>query len=88
MMSGKNGFAEGSVIISGLLVPVDWDERGNITETAVSTYFEEEYRIEMNVRGEALLPFLRQRVKVIGLVKIDKRGRKVVRVEDYEVIEE
>jgi hypothetical protein len=88
MMSGEKSPAEGSITIRGLLVPVDWDERGNITETAVSTYFEEEYLIERNARGEALLPFLRQKVRVVGIVEMDERGRKVVRVEEYEVIEE
>ena len=88
MMSEKNGPGAVSITIRGLLIPFDWDEKGNITEVAVSTYFEEEYLIEMNGRGEALLPFLRQKVKVIGLVRMDCRGRKVVRVEKYEVIEE
>jgi hypothetical protein len=88
MISGGKGPVGDSITIRGLLVPVDWDEKGNITKTAVSTYFEEEYVIEKSVSGEALLPFLHQKVKVIGLVRIDKRGRKVVRVEEYEVIEE
>jgi hypothetical protein len=88
MMDGEKSPVADSITIRGLLVPVDWDEKGNITETAVSTYFEEEYRIERNARGEALLPFLRQKVKVIGLVRMDDHGRKVVRVEEYEVIEE
>ena len=88
MISGKKAPVVDSVTIRGLLVPVDWDEKGNIIKTAVSTYFEEEYLIEKNVRGEALLPFLRQKVKVIGFVRMDERGRKVVRVEEYEVIEE
>ena len=88
MTSGDESSAKHSIVIRGLLVPVDWDERGNIIETAVSTYFEEEYLIERNARGEALLPFLRQKVKVIGLVRMNDRGRKVVRVEEYEVIED
>jgi hypothetical protein len=88
MMSGKNSSAEGSITIRGLLVPVDWDDKGNITETAVSTYLEEEYLVEKSARGEALLPFLRQKVKVIGLVRIDERGRKVIRVDEYEAVEE
>ena len=88
MVSGKKDPVEDFITIRGLLVPVDWDEKGNIIKTAVSTYFEEEYLIEKNVRGEALLPFLRQKVKVIGFVRMDDRGRKVVRVEEYEVIEE
>ena len=88
MISGKKVSVEDSITIRGLLVPIDWDEKGNITEIAVSTYFEEEYLIEKNVREEALLPLLRQKVKVIGLVRMDDRGRKVIRVEEYEVIEE
>ena len=88
MTSEDESPAKHSIVIRGLLVPVDWDERGNIIETAVSTYFEEEYLIERNARGEALLPFLRQKVKVVGLVSMDERGRNVMRVEDYEVIEE
>ena len=87
-MSVKNSPAEGSILIKGLLVPVEWDEEGNITETAVSTYLEEEYLVERNARGKALSPFLRQKVKVIGFVRMDDRSRKAVRVEAYEVIEE
>lgn len=88
MISGKKAPLENSITIRGLLVPVDWDEKGNITETAISTYFEEEYLIEKNARRDEMLPFLRQRVKVIGLVSMDARGRKAVRVEEYEVIED
>ena len=88
MISGEKAPVEDSFTIRGLLVPIDWDEKGNITEIAVSTYFEEEYLIEKSVREEALLPFLRQKVKVIGFVRMDARGRKVVRVEEYEVIED
>jgi hypothetical protein len=88
MISGEKAPLENSIIIRGLLVPVDWDEEGNITEIAVSTYFEEEYLIEKNAREEVLLPFLRQKVKVIGFVRMDERGRKIVRVEEYEVIED
>ena len=88
MISGEKAPVEDSITIRGLLVPVDWDERGNITETAVSTYFEEEYLIERNARGEALLPFLREKVKVVGLVRVDERGKKVLRVEEFEVIED
>ena len=88
MISGEKAPLENSIIIRGLLVPVDWDEEGNITEIAVSTYFEEEYLIEKNARGEEMLPFLRQKVKVIGLVRMNDSGRRVVRVEEFEVIEE
>jgi hypothetical protein len=87
-MSAKTSPAENPITITGLLVPVDWDEKGTITATAIATYFEEEYLIERNARGEALLSFLRQKVKVIGFVRINDRGRKVIRVEEYEIQEE
>jgi hypothetical protein len=54
MISGEKAPVEDSITIRGLLVPIDWDEKGNITEIAVSTYFEEEYLIQKNVREEAL----------------------------------
>ena len=76
------------VTIRGLLVPVDWDDKGNVTAAAISTHFEEEYLIEQNAWGEALLAFLRQRVKVSGWVVQNESGKKVIRVRNYEVFEE
>ncbi len=74
--------------IRGLLVPAEWDDKGNVTAAAVSTHFEEEYLIEQNAWGEALLAFLRQRVKVSGLVMQNESGKKVITVKNYEVFEE
>ena len=86
MLRAKYSDAEGFVTIRGLIVPSEWDEGGNITATAISTYFEEEYLIDQNPRGKELLAFLRQKVEVIGLVRTGDRGRKVITVEEYEVI--
>jgi hypothetical protein len=74
--------------IRGLVVPVGWDEKGNVTVTAISTNFEEEYLIDQNVWGEALLAFLRQRVKVSGFIIQNSNGKKVITVKHYEVLEE
>lgn len=75
-------------IIRGLVTPVAWDDKGNVLAAAISTYFEEEYLIEQNARGEALLAFLRQKVKVGGLVMENESGKKAIRVQNYEVFEE
>jgi hypothetical protein len=74
--------------VRGLVIPVDWDEKGNVTATAISTQLEEEYLVEQNAWGEALLAFLRQRVKVNGSVAVKEDGRKVITVKRYEVLEE
>ena len=72
----------------GLVVPVDWDDKGNVIATAISTHLEEEYLVDQDAWGEALLAFLRQRVKVSGSVAIKKDGKKVITVKKYEVLEE
>ena len=74
--------------IKGLIIPADWDERGSIVAATISTDFEEEYLIDQNVRGEELIAFLRQKVKVTGFVSEDELGKKVIAVEQYEVLEE
>ena len=74
--------------IRGLVIPVDWDDKGNVTATAISTHLEEEYLVDQDAWGEALLAFLRQRVKVSGSVALKKDGKKVITVKKYEVLED
>ena len=73
--------------VRGLVIPVDWDDKGNVTATAISTHLEEEYLVDQNAWGEALLAFLRQRVKVSGSVVLQEGGKKVITVKNYEVLD-
>jgi hypothetical protein len=84
----ENKDASSFTTVRGLVVPVDWDERGNVTATAISTHLEEDYLVDQNVWGEALLAYLRQRVKVSGSVLLKEDGKKVITVKKYEVLEE
>ena len=77
-----------TVTVRGLLVPIALDDKGNVTATAISTHLEEEYLVNQNAWGEALLAFLRQRVKVSGSVVLKEDGKKVITVTKYEVLEE
>jgi 5S rRNA maturation endonuclease (ribonuclease M5) len=43
------------VALQGIIILVDWDENGNVTAVAVSTYDEEEYLIDNQEKGEELL---------------------------------
>ena len=80
--------SNGLTTIKGLIIPVDWDDRGNIIAAAVSTYFEEEYLIDQNPWGEELLAFVRQRVKASGIVRDGNHGKKILTVKRYEILEE
>lgn len=84
----ENRDAGSLTTVRGLVIPVDWDDKGNVTATAISTHLEEEYLVDQDAWGEALLAFLRQRVKVSGSVAIKKDGKKVITVKKYEVLEE
>ena len=80
--------ATGLTTLRGLILPVDWDERGNIKSLAISTNSEEEYVVDENPLADELLAFTRLRVKVRGSVREDENGKKIITVEKYEVLED
>jgi len=80
--------SNGLTTIRGLILPSDWDDRGNVIATCITTYFEEEYFIDQNPRGEELLAFVRQRVKASGIVRDGNHGKKILTVKKYEILEE
>ena len=84
----ENKDARSLTTLRGLVVPVDWDDKGNVIATAISTHLEEEYLVDQNAWGEALLAFLRQRVKVSGSIIVKEDGKKVITVKKYELLEE
>ncbi|MFP3869791.1 MAG: hypothetical protein ACLFVT_02775 [Syntrophobacteria bacterium] len=74
------------ITIQGLVVPVEWDEGGRIIATAISTYLEEEYLIELDTCGQELSALLRQNVQVSGTVRQDDCGNKIITVRKYETV--
>ena len=59
--------------LKGILIPVDWNEKGEAVAIALSTYDEEQYLISNN-RLEELKRLIRQEVELSGEIKT--RGRK------------
>ena len=70
--------------IRGVVVPADWDEKGNVIATAVSTHQEEFYIIESSGKGEELKAFLRNEVEVRGQVKGQKEKR--INVQEFKCL--
>ena len=59
--------------ISGIVIPVAWNEKGDVISVAIVTYNEEKYLVENNVKGQQLFSLLRKRVVIDGgLVIRDK----------------
>jgi len=66
--------------IRGLVIPVDWDEDGNILNLAISTFDEDEYWIEIDKKIKQLMSIIRKEVEVTGLVgETDGRKRIIVK---------
>jgi hypothetical protein len=62
-----------TITIHGIIIPVAWNEEGDVISVAIATYNEEKYLVENNVKGQQLFSLLRKRVVIDGvLVTRDK----------------
>lgn len=69
-MGDKKGKADVNLItIKGIVIPVDWDEKGNVVGVAISTFNEDEYLVDRNEKGVELIRFLRLEVEIIGILR-------------------
>ncbi len=67
--------------LKGIIIPVDWDQKGNPISVAIATYTEEQYLVSNNSKGKELFDFIRERVEITGLVK-EIAGIKIIKVKD------
>jgi hypothetical protein len=82
--SWKMKKADKPITIKGLVIPVDWDEKGRVIAAAISTCDEDEYLIEKIYKGEELLGLLRREVEVRCVVR-ERENKKKVRVQEYSI---
>ena len=68
--------------IKGIIIPVEWDEKGNVVAVALSTHDEKEYMINRNSKGDELRALIREEVEVLGQVG-QKAGRRMITVQEY-----
>jgi len=74
-----------AVTIKGIVIPVDWDEKGTVLAAALSTHHEEEYVIHRDSKGKKLMTYMQQEVKVKGVVR-KSNNTKTITVNTYEVM--
>ena len=73
--------------ITGILIPQQWDDNGNVIGVSIQAFDESEYIIKTYKRGKKLLDFINQKVKVTGKVFEGEDGKLLVEVNRFEVIE-
>jgi hypothetical protein len=71
-----------TVILKGIVVPVDWDEAGNILSLAIATNTEEELRIRNDTNGKKLFNHLREQVEVLAEIS-DVAGEKILHILEF-----
>jgi len=70
-------------VISGIVMPNNWDETGRITGIALYTNNEEVYTLENNHLTEELMNFMHQNVKINGRIRQYPDGRQSIVAGSY-----
>jgi hypothetical protein len=70
------------VTIRGIVIPADWDEKGNVVAVAVSTYDEVECFIDNEEKGIEMKAFIREEVEVRGILRKEK-NRLIIKIKEY-----
>jgi hypothetical protein len=74
-----------SITLTGIVIPVDWNDDHEVIVTALATADEKEYRIGGNRKGRELLAYLQRQVEATGALGEDEEGRLVITVRRYTV---
>ena len=75
-----------SITLRGVVIPIDWDENGKVTATALATPNEDEYAIAVEKKGREFFSILQETVEIKGTCKT-VGDKKIVLVKDYKIIE-
>jgi len=68
--------------IAGVIIPADWDRQGNVTGVSISTFDEQEYLVQKQIKGAELIQHVRQDAEVVGWVEVEQ-GKKKITVKEY-----
>ena len=69
-------------MIRGVVIPMEWDEHGNVVSIAISSHDETEYLVDKGGRGYELLALVRKEVEVGGEIR-EEDHKKVIKVKKY-----
>jgi hypothetical protein len=76
------------VTIRGIVIPTDWDSRGEVLRVAILAPDEDQYDVADSRLGSRLLGALREEVEACVRVDQAHRGRQRVTILSFEVVDE
>lgn len=71
-------------MITGTVIPAEWDDDDNVTGVAIETEEGEQYQVEPNGKGEELLAFSGYEIEATGSVRERRDGAMIITVREYE----
>lgn len=70
------------ICVEGIIIPANWDNKGNVVDLVLAARDEEEYLIRDKEQVTRLKSFLRQEVKIKGILRT-KEGKKIIKVKKF-----
>ena len=71
----------------GIVIPVEWDEKGRPSAHAIASYDEEEYLIDIRTEtGKQLSGVDRQKIRATGTLGSRIKNRRLISITSYEVL--
>lgn len=70
------------IIIRGLVIPVEWDDAGNVVAVSIADFNEEKYYVTNNPSGKALLDFIEHEVTAVGTLDL-AGSKKYFNISDF-----
>jgi hypothetical protein len=71
--------------LTGIVIPVGWNDNHEVIAAALATDDEKEYRIGSNRKGRELLTHLQRQVDATGSLGEDEKGGWLIMVKRYTV---
>lgn len=70
------------ITVTGVIIPSDWDDDGNVLSYTIETYSEDEYTLRGKWSLKELGKLSRKPVLITGFVRINKKGQKILSVKN------
>ena len=78
----------GKPVISGIVIPAQWDENGRVITVTIHTNNEKEFLVEHTRTGNELLNLIHKKVEVTGKIREQLDGKKCIGIKSYKTVEE
>ena len=81
------GLKGDEILLKGIIVPDEYDAHFKMASIQLSTDQELVFAIERNTKGDELFDHIREPIRVKGFIQEDEKGRRTIRITDYEILE-